>query len=191
MSALPKSSEEMTVAEFYDWSEATPGRWELVDGQPVGMAPVSTTHSALQCDIGRLIATVLERQGAPCSAFTEPGVIPHVSANTNVRVPDLAVMCGDYKTERAALTEPVVVIEILSPRNKYKTWSNVWAYATIPSVKEIAVFYTESVGVKLLRRLPNGEWPKEPELIESGDFALGSIGVSFPLAAAYRTTRLG
>jgi len=39
MSALPKSSdEEMTVAKFYDWAATTPGRSELVDGQPVGVA---------------------------------------------------------------------------------------------------------------------------------------------------------
>jgi len=99
-------------------------------------------------------------------------------------------MCGDYKTERSALTDPVVVLEILSPRNKHKTWSNVWAYTTIPGVKEFAVFETESISAKLLRRLSNGDWPQDPELIACGDFNLQSFDVRFPVAAAYRTTHL-
>lgn len=103
--------------------------------------------------------------------------------------PTLRVVCGDYDTEPAALTEPVVLIEILSPSNKRQTWSNVWSYATIPSVKEIAVFETESISAKLLRRLPDGSWPMEPELIEDGEFNSASIDVRFPVAAAYRTTR--
>jgi len=193
MSALTKSAEaepEMTVAEFFAWAEETDGLWQLVDGVPVAMSPATRTHGAIQSELCRLIANALLENGAPCSVITEPGVIPRVNANKNVRVPDVAVVCGGYDTEEIALTEAVVVIEILSPGNKRQTWANVWTYTTIPSVKEIAVFLSQAIGARLLRRQPDGSWPKEPETLESGDFALESIGVRFPLAAAYRTTRL-
>jgi Uma2 family endonuclease len=190
MSALAKTSEdEMTVAEFHAFAEATPGRWELVDGCPVAMAPTNRTHGAVQSELGRLIGNALLENGAPCSVITKPGVLPHIRADVNLRIPDLAVICGGYRTEQAALTEPVVLIEILSPHNKPHTWANVWAYTTIPSVKQIAVVQTEKIGAKLLRRLPDGAWPTQPEPIEVGDFGFESIGVRFPIAAAYRTTR--
>lgn len=193
MSALPKSAEaeaEMTVAEFFAWAEEADGRWQLVDGVPVAMSPPSPTHGAIQSELCYLITRGLIENGAPCSVVSGAGVIPRVNADKNVRIPDVSVVCGGYVTEERALSEPAVVIEILSPGNMRQTWANVWTYTTIPSVKEIAVFQSQSLGVKLLRRQPDGGWPKEPETVETGDLALASIGVSFPLAAAYRTTRL-
>jgi Uma2 family endonuclease len=190
MSALPKAADdEMTVAEFYAWAAAGPGRWELVDGQPVAMAPANRTQGALQNELGRLIGNALVEKDAPCSVVAEPGVIPHIRADVNARIPDLAVVCGGYQDEQAALREPVVLVEILSPHNKPHTWSNVWTYTTIPSVREIAVFETERIGARILRRLADGGWPTKPERIETGDFRFESVDVRFPIASAYRTTR--
>jgi len=180
----------MTVDAFLAFAAAASGRWQLVEGEAVAMAPANTTHGAMQNELGRLIANALLAKGAPCSVFTEPGVIPRVFANENVRVPDLAVMCGDYKTERRVLAEPVVLIEILSPSNEDSTRYNVWAYASIPSVAEIALFHAASIAVEFWRRLPDGSWPEAPELIETGELSFASIGVRFALADAYRTTRL-
>ncbi|HMK90574.1 MAG TPA: Uma2 family endonuclease [Methylocystis sp.] len=193
MSALPKSAEaeaEMTVDEFFAWAEDSEGRWELVDGVPVAMSPPSPTHALIQSELCYLITRALIENEAPCSVFSGAGVIPRVNADRNLRIPDVSVVCGGYETEERALTEPIVVIEILSPGNKRQTWANVWTYTTIPSIKEIVVLQSQSIGAKLLRRQPDGGWPKEPEAIEAGDLALESIGVRFPLAAAYRTTKL-
>ena len=134
MSALAKTPASMTVAEFYAFAEAAPGRWQLVDGKAIAMAPANRTHGAVQAELSRLIANALVETGGPCSVVVAPGVIPHVRSHANVRVPDLAVVCGDYETEQRALTEPVALIEILSPSNASKL-ANVWTYTTIPSVK--------------------------------------------------------
>jgi len=190
MSALPKVSHAMTVEEFLLWEEPSPGRWQLVDGEPVGMAPTTRTHGAIQSELCILIGVALEKSGKPCSVITTPGVIPHVRSKTNVRIPDLGVVCGGYQTEQAVLSEPVLLIEILSPSNESRTRANVWSYTTIPSVKEIALFHTASVGAEVWRRGADGNWPTEPETIEAGAVRLESVGVEFPLAAAYRTTLL-
>jgi Uma2 family endonuclease len=86
--------------------------------------------------------------------------------------------------------DPVLSIEILSPRNQAETWANVWAYTTIPSVQEILVLKTAAIGAELLRRNLDGSWPSQPLSIETGELTLESIGFGIPLAAAYRTTRL-
>jgi hypothetical protein len=52
------------------------------------------------------------------------------------------------------LTDPVLLIEILSPRNQAKTWTNVWAYTSIPSVREILILRGDRVAAELLRRPP-------------------------------------
>lgn len=80
--------------------------------------------------------------------------------------------------------------EILSPSNQAETWANVWTYTTIPSVQEILVLKTVSIGAELLRRNQDGSWPSKPLSVDTGDLTLESISFSVPLTAAYRTTRL-
>ena len=167
----------MTVAEFFAWNPPGPYLWQLVDGEPQQMAMANLTHGSLLAEIGSLISNHLDRRSSPCAIITMPGIIPRLLSEINIRVADLAVTCTSYETEEIALTDPVLVIEILSPTNQAETWANVWTYATIPSVREILVLKTVSIGA-------------EPVVIEAGELRLESIGFSFPLAAAYRTTRL-
>jgi len=191
MNALPKIPYHMNVTEFLAWDAPAPLLWQLVDGEPSAMAPASRTHGAIQNELGKLIALHLEQRGSTCSVVTAPGVIPHVQSETNFRIPDLAVTCAAYETEESALTDPVLVVEILSPSNQAETWANVWTYTTIPSVQEILVVRTAVIGAELLRRLPDGSWPAKPEALDGASLlSLDSIGFQAPLAALYRTTRL-
>ena len=50
----------------------------------------------------------------------------------------------------------MLLIEILSPSNQAETWRNVWAYLTMPMLKEILVIGTLPMGVDLLRRGDDG-----------------------------------
>ncbi len=74
------------------------------------------------------------------------------------------------------LTDPVLIVEFLSPSNQTETWSNVWAYTTVPSVREILVVWTVTVGAEPLRRGADGSWPREPARVEAGMLHLESIG---------------
>lgn len=190
MIAVAKIPIRMSVAEFLGWDPGDGQPWQLIDGEPKAMAPTSRTHSALQNELGRLIGNHLVEQRSPCSALSTPGIIPHVRSTHNFRIPDLAVTCSDYRMEESALTDPVLVVEILSPSNQAETWANVWTYTTIPSVREILVLHSTEIAAELLRRLPDNGWPEKPKLIEEGQLHLESIGFEVPLTALYRTTRL-
>ncbi|MGA9602414.1 MAG: Uma2 family endonuclease [Methylocystis sp.] len=190
MSALANAAATMTLQDFLAGEEPYEARWELVEGQPMAMAPTTRTDAAIQAELGRLIANALLQKGSSCSVLVNPGIVPRVRSDANFRVPDLGVVCGGYEKEELYLAEPVLLIEVLSPGNESRMRSNVWTYTTIPSVREIAIFRTETIGVELLRRGDDGNWPAAAEMIEAGDMAFRSIGVQFPLEAVYRTTRL-
>lgn len=191
MNALAKAPLRMSVAEFLVWIPGDGRSWQLVDGEPQAMAPASRTHGVLQMTLGSDIHAHLERVGSPCVIQAEPGVIPRLQAGQNVRIPDLAVTCSkDDPAQEAALTDPVLIIEILSPSNESETWASVWAYATIPSVREILVLRSVSIGAELLRRQPDGAWPSEPLRVVDGDLVLDSIGFRTVLSRLYRNTRL-
>lgn len=194
--ALPKTPlvSRMTVAEFLAWpADPTGAIWQLIDGEPTAMAPPSETHGAIQSEIGGLLRNHLLDRGLPCRVVTTPGVTPRVRAAWNVRVPDLAVTCRRIDPRERLMTEPVLVVEILSPSNEAETWSNVWAYTTIPSVQEILVVQSIEIGAELLRRSPDGTWPADFERIASpgGRVRLDSVGAEFAASAFYRTTELG
>ncbi len=180
----------MDTAEFLAWDAPSGSLWQLVDGEPQAMAPASRTHGAIQNELGRLIGNHLAAQAPGCSVITNPGTVPRIRADANFRIPDLAVTCSDYLSEEYDVTEPVLLVEVLSPTNKTETWTNVWAYTTIPSVREILILDSVRIRAELLRRDDNGHWPERPLVIEDGSLELASIDFSVSLEVIYRQTRL-
>jgi Uma2 family endonuclease len=182
----------MTVTEFQSWQpdHSPDGRWLLVDGVPVCMAPASENHGRIQAAATTLLMVHLEANRPGCAVVVAPGVIPRIRSMTNERVPDLGVTCTPPAGSHA-IVDPVLLIEILSPSNAAITRSNVWAYTTIPSVQEILLLRSTSVAGELFRRDAAGDWPAASVVIGAGDpVALTSIGFEAPLATFYRTTNL-
>jgi Uma2 family endonuclease len=191
MVAQPKlGPSHMTVAEFLDWEgDGTDRKFELVDGQPQAMAPASGTHGTMQITIGSILRAHLRANRPGCRVAAEPGIVPRVLASANVRVPDLAITCVPNEATERALPDPVVIIEILSPSNEAETRRNVWAYSSIPSVRETLLVRSTEIAAELLRRQGDGNWPEQPELIEgAGEVMLDSRGFRVPLSAFYEDT---
>ena len=180
----------MSVREFLSWNAPAGTRWQLIDGIPTAMAPTSRTDGAIQAELGAMIRDHLRQGGGPCSIISAPGIVPRIRSSENFRIPDLAVTCTPYQAEEYDLSDPVLIIEILSPSNKAETWANIWAYATIPSVREILIVHSTAILAEVLRRDADGAWPDRTTRIEDGDLTLTSIGFQAPIASVYATTRL-
>ena len=182
----------MTVDEFLVWDSGDrSGRlWQLVDGEPVAMAPASQNHGALQTEIARRIANHLIANRPGCRAITNPGIVPNARSTTNARIPDIGVTCGP-RSDAHMMPNPVLLIEILSPSNEAETWRNVWSYTTIPSMIEILIVRGTRIEAELLRRQPDGHWPKDTTpLGKDASVTLESIGLTVALADFYATTSL-
>jgi Uma2 family endonuclease len=190
MVVLAKIPVRMAVGEFLKWDPDDAVRYELVDGEPRAMAPASTIHGFLQNELGSLIGNHLRDTASGCEVVANPGIIPRLLSEHNVRIPDLAVTCSPLAVGQATLPDPVLLIEILSPGNQAKTWTNVWAYTSIPSVREIPVLRADRIAAELLRRSPPGEWPDRPIAITGGELALESIGFRIAFTDLYARTGL-
>jgi Uma2 family endonuclease len=180
----------MTVGEFLDWpGEGSRRRFQLLHGEPRAIPPASITHGIIQARIGALLFQHL--RGTRCKVVSAPGVTPRVRASMNMRVPALAVNCVPDQRGQYALPDPVLIIEILSPSNEAETRENVWAYATIPALREILLVRSTDIRAELLRRQADESWPEQPQVIsESDTIALDSIAFEAPLAAFYEDTHL-
>ena len=160
----------MTVADFLAWQpeEHPERRWQLFDGEPVCMAPASENHGAIQAEAAFLLTAHLRERRPACRVIAAPGVVPRVrsAANhrrsaANHRIPDLGVTCSPPSGGQF-VTDPVLLIETLSPSNAALTRENVWAYSTIPSVAEILLLGDVRVEAEWLRRGADGSWPEAP-----------------------------
>jgi len=182
----------MTLAEFLNWTPADPtgAAYQLIDGEPVPMAPASRNHAALMGEVGGLLHAHLLEIASHCSVLIQPGIVPHVRADWNFRLPDLGVACSPPSAD-LVVRDPVLLIEILSPGNESETRANIWAYTTIPSVREILAVHSTRVEAERLCRLPDGNWPETPDVLTQGDLLrLDSIGFAAPVRSLYRTTDL-
>jgi Uma2 family endonuclease len=182
----------MTVAEFLVWDSGDDSgrRWQLVEGEPVAMAPAREPHGAIQIELGRLLANHLLETRRPCRVIGEPGIVPAVRPERNFRIPDLGVTCAP-PGDRAMVPDPILLIEVLSPSNEHETRANIPAYASIPSVIEVLIIHSKRIQAELFRRRDDGEWPEVPRFVgPDAVLELASIGFAIPLVSVYRTTAL-
>ena len=190
MSALPKSAlSRITVDEFLDWpGDGTGRKFQLIDGEPQAMAPASTTHGRIQATLARLLGNHLA--GSGCYVVIEPGVIPRIRSQANMRIPDLAVTCEADDPGIHAMIEPILLIEVLSVSNEAETRANVWTYTTIPTVREILLVRSTHIAAELIRREPDGGWPANSlPIAAEALLVLDSLDFSCPLTAIYEGTR--
>jgi Uma2 family endonuclease len=141
------------------------------------MASASTIGGFLQNELASRIRNHLRDKASGCELVANPGVVARLLSEHNVRIPDLAVTCSPLAAGQATLADPVLLVEILFPSNQAKTWTNVWTYTSIASVREILVLRADRIAAELLRRSPQGEWPERPIAVAEGDLVLESIDV--------------
>lgn len=182
----------MTADEFLAWpGDGMGGRYQLVDGALRAKSPASTTHGAIQANVGGLLRQHLAVPGNPCRVVAEPAVSVRIRANINTRVPDLGVTCAKDAQGQIYLPDPLLLVEIVSPGNATDTWDNVWAYTTLPSVQEILVLQSTRIEAQVVRRDPDGSWAATPVIVADGaKLVLRSIDLEFPLREAYGKTYL-
>ena len=83
----------MNVQEFLAWAAAQPrGRYELVGGEIVAMAPERALHNLVKLAVVRALGDAVARAGLPCTVFTDGMTV--VIDNEHSREPDAAVQCS-------------------------------------------------------------------------------------------------
>jgi Uma2 family endonuclease len=182
----------MTTEEFLAWpGDGSSRRFQLVDGEIRPMSPASRIHGVIQANLAWLLVGVVRAAFLPLQVLTEGAIIPALNASGNVRVPDLVLAPNDDMRGDQVVADPLLILEILSPGNGDGTRDNVRAYATLASVREIAVVHTERVLAEIHRRDATGGWQPDPEIVGPGEqLRLVSIGLECLLDDVYANTWL-
>ena len=171
----------MTVPEFVAWVERQPGgRYELVHGFPVAMAPQRIEHADAKFLVCLALKTAIARVGLAYHAMPD-GMSVRVDDET-VYEPDALVYCGPKVPNGTIFIEnPVIVVEVISPSSEaVDTGDKLVGYFKVPSVAHYLIVHP-------LQRVVTHHARGPGDLIETrirtdGEFRLDPPGLSLAVA---------
>jgi Uma2 family endonuclease len=188
MSVAEQILAEMTVAEFIAFADAEPLRhYELFMGIPVAMAPATYSHQKICGNIDRSLTRALGSKG--CESIRDMGVASSEDA-AFLAQPDIVVHCGPIEGGRRWISDPTVVVEVLSKSTmSYDRGLKMDSYLEdFPSIRHILLVYQTERRVELWSRDGSDGWPEEnPAVFKqlSDVLPLPSVGATLPLADIY------
>jgi Uma2 family endonuclease len=108
----------MSSDEFLRWAEAQPrGRFELVAGEVVAMAPERSAHNDAKQFAWLALHRAITEAGLPCYAKGD-GMAVEVD-DTTVYEPDALVYCGERMDPDATrVPPPIIVVEVTAPSTR-------------------------------------------------------------------------
>ena len=170
----------MTLAEFLEWEEGQPLRYEFDGVGPVAMTGGTYGHSTIQRNLAFALTGRL--RGKPCQ-FQGSDLKIQVG-DGHIRYPDGMVVCSPIDRTATVVHEPVVVFEVLSPSTAAKDRIvKAREYQATPSIRRYVMLEQDSVGATVYAR--SGETWTHEILVADSILALPEIGVSLPLVEFY------
>jgi Uma2 family endonuclease len=169
-----------TVEDFLAFEAEELERYEFVDGVVRMMTGGSAAHSAIKGNI--FVALRAALQSGPCRVDADDLKVVTESA---VMYPDLVVTCVPLGPEDDRVSEPMVVVEVLSPTTERHDRIAKWRqYQRIGSLRHFVVVEQKERRVEVYTRTDPGwtlvtiEPPDDPVVLDA-------LGATLSLAAIY------
>ena len=181
--------QNMSVDEFINWAIDQPGRYELINGVPLTMAPERAIHARVKANVWSALRDAVSNAGLKCEAFPD-GMTVRISENTAYE-PDALVHCGDpLDDDSVEASTPVIVVEVVSPSStRSDTNAKLDGYFRIPSIQHYLVVITQGNRVVHYRRDEDGN--PQANLVHGGQFSLDPPGIEVEVSAFFSRPKPG
>jgi len=161
----------MTVQEFLTWAAAQPrGRYELVRGEIVAMAPERVRHNLVKAAVFRALSDAVARAALPCTVFTDgmTVVIDNDAAVQSNVATDLDSMI---------LEAPLIVVEVTSPSSERDdTGDKLVEYFSVPSIRHYLIVNPEKSVV--IHHARNDAGDISTRIVSDGEISLHPPGMA-------------
>jgi len=197
MTALPKTDEYISEEEYFALLEKSEINLDWIDGRvyprhnpygllPEAMAGASDAHIDIAAEFFTELNIAL--RGKPCSVVSEN---QKVKADHSYVYPDITIYCGEReKDERGNLTNPVVIIEVLSPGTQVYDKNAKWEkMREIETLRDYLLVSQERVLVEHRHKRDANHWDLTYLNRLDDEIVLDSIQVRLRVAAVYARVR--
>ena len=171
----------MTLPEFLAWAETQKqGRFELIRGEIVAMAPERVEHVRAKGRIATALEAAIAKAGIACEAFVD-GLAVAIDNETSY-IPDALVNCGtEIAPGSMTAPNPVIVVEVLSPSTRsLDTTAKLADYFRVPGLAHYLI-------VDVWRRLVlhhrrQGDGVITTAILADGEVSCDPPGITIPVA---------
>lgn len=168
-----------TYEEYLAYERDSGLKHEYEDGEIVAMPGGSRHHNALAF---RVAAALDAARARGCNGFQSDQKV-RVLATGKATYPDVTLVCGPIEGDPAdpsgaTITNPTVIIEVLSPSTEEEDRGNKWMhYQRIPALQEYVLVSQAPPRVEVFRRLPDDTWQYRD--VTAGSFEICGTPVDF------------
>ncbi len=184
MATQPKP--HLTPEEYLASERLAETKSEYYEGEVFAMAGASENHNLIVTNVILSLGTSLRKRD--CRVY--PGDMRLLVSDSGLYTyPDVMVVCGERifaETQRDILTNPLLVIEVLSPSTEdYDRGGKFHQYMRIPSLQEyLTVSQTEMLVDQRVRQADNS-WVIRELTPANGKIPLRSLGIELDFAEVY------
>lgn len=177
-----------SLEEYFELERTSEERWEYSSGEVFCMSGVSPNHARIHVNATSTLHNRLGSRG--CTVFPADMRI-RVPAAPPYRYADLSLLCDPPVFEKIggveALTNPVVIIEILSPSTEaYDRGDKFTNYKSIPSLREYLLVAQHRPHITHYLRQTGEKWEYEEVNELSDSITLPSLDCTLALSDVYR-----
>ncbi|MGH6925343.1 MAG: Uma2 family endonuclease [Propylenella sp.] len=176
----------MTVAQFLEWAMAQPkGRYELVDGQVVAMAPERALHVIVKVAVVRILQDAVAKAKLPCVVYGD-GMTVAIDEH-RAREPDAVVQCSrPFDPDALVADEPMIVVEVISPSStRTDTVDKLAEYFTLATLKHYLVVNPVARTVIHHARVEDAEF--RTRILKSGEIDISPPGFVISVEAIFES----
>ena len=185
----PAIKKRLSLEEYNQLEEQTNTRYEYHGGELYAMAGGSPKHGIIA---GNAIGSIQNRLKKGCRVGSSDlkFYIPSIDKSL---YPDASVVCQPYqvsKQDRNALTNPLLLVEVLSESNaSYDRGAKFHYYSELSSLLEYVLIEQSSWKAETrYRSTPEDEWKLNWFEGKDAEVVLRSINATIPLAEFYQET---
>lgn len=186
MATRPKPA-LVSVQQYLEEDRAADHRSEYDAGYVVAMAGASRNHNQLVANISAALINFLRDKA--CNSYTTDLRVSIQSAG-RFYYPDLVISCNpeqyDETIEPPALTNPVTIIEVLSPSTEVRDRGEkfLW-YQTVPSLREYILVSQWPRRFEYFLRNDAGQWLYHADLSDAQFLEVQTAGQRIPVEEVY------
>jgi Uma2 family endonuclease len=186
MSQAAKQLGNMTIDQFDKIVENDPNGsdYELIDGELVMMGNPTEIHEQIAMNVAGALKPAMDARGCRTYAGNMRVQASSDSAGKDKYKPDVLVRCGPVSAN-TYVTDPVVVVEVLSPSTMDKDRTTKLAfYKELPTVQHVVLAYTDQMRVEHYIRVDN-KWELKVLPTPESVLELSAVEFQMDLEAVY------